>query len=90
MQQLGKPADEILTELKSALECNALISDGLVDLLENLQRDNSKADEKLLSGVWQCLRNPSTVHLARVSMKGHGSASPSSPLHCANPIAMRW
>merc|ERR1719473_1666436 len=55
MQQLGKPADEILTELKSALECNALISDGLVDLLENLQRDNSKADEKLLSGVMAML-----------------------------------
>merc|ERR1719473_2379190 len=50
MQQLGKPASEILAELKSALECNAAISDGLVELLESLQR-NGKGDEMLVSGV---------------------------------------
>merc|ERR1719424_1799945 len=33
MQQLGKPAPDILAELKSAVECNAAISDGLVELL---------------------------------------------------------
>merc|ERR1719214_216708 len=55
MQQLGKPAPEILAELKSALECNASISDGLLDLFESLQRDNGKADEKLVSGVTELL-----------------------------------
>jgi pentatricopeptide repeat protein len=51
MQHLGKPAAEILAELKSAIECNAAVSDGLVDLLENLQRENGTADETLVSGV---------------------------------------
>jgi pentatricopeptide repeat protein len=51
MQQLGKPATEILAELKSAVECNTAICDGLVELLESLQRDNGKADETLVSGV---------------------------------------
>jgi len=51
MQHLGKPAPEILAELKSAIECNVAISDGLVDLLEALQHDNGKADETLVSGV---------------------------------------
>merc|ERR1719473_656790 len=70
MQQLGKPADEILTELKSALECNALISDGLVDLLENLQRDNSKADEKLLSGVMAMLEESKHSSLGTSANEG--------------------
>jgi pentatricopeptide repeat protein len=51
MQQLGKPAPEIVAELNSAVECNAAISDGLVELLESLQRENSKVDATLLSGV---------------------------------------
>jgi len=55
MQQLGKPALEILAELKSALECNPSIAEGLVDLLESLQRDNGKADEKLVTGVMELL-----------------------------------
>merc|ERR1719265_2500834 len=50
MQQLGKPSPEILSELKSALECNTAISDCLVELLETLQRDG-KGDETLVSGV---------------------------------------
>jgi len=55
MQQLGKPAPEIIAELKSALECNPSISDGLVDLLESLQRNNGKSDETLVSGVTELL-----------------------------------
>merc|ERR1719473_1870477 len=51
MQQLGKPASEILAELKSAVECNPAISEGLVELLESLQRENGKSDETLVSGV---------------------------------------
>jgi pentatricopeptide repeat protein len=51
MQQLGKPASEILAELKSAVECNPAIQDGFVELLESLQRDNGKADEALVAGV---------------------------------------
>merc|ERR1719324_1950555 len=43
MQQLGKPAPEILTEMRSALECNATIAEGLVDLLEALQREKSSS-----------------------------------------------
>jgi hypothetical protein len=58
MQQLGKPASEILAELKSAVECNAAIYDGLVELLEALQRDNGKADEALVSGVALLLEEP--------------------------------
>jgi hypothetical protein len=48
MQQLSKPASEILAELKSAVECNPAIQDGFVELLESLQRDNGKADEALV------------------------------------------
>jgi len=55
MQQLGKSAPEIIAELKSALECNPSISDGLVDLLESLQRNNGKADEMLVSGVTELI-----------------------------------
>jgi pentatricopeptide repeat protein len=52
MQQLGKPAPEILAELRSALECNATISESLVDLLEALQREKSSAaDDTLITGV---------------------------------------
>jgi pentatricopeptide repeat protein len=51
MQQLGKPTCEIISELKSALECNAMISDGLVELLESLQHENGKGDDILVSGV---------------------------------------
>merc|ERR1719388_709058 len=58
MQQLGKPTPEILAELKSAVECNAAISEGLVDLLESLQRENGKADETLVSGVMALLEEP--------------------------------
>eukprot|EP00746_Dinoflagellata_sp_MGD_P157463 gnl/MRDRNA2_/MRDRNA2_86210_c1_seq8.p1 gnl/MRDRNA2_/MRDRNA2_86210_c1~~gnl/MRDRNA2_/MRDRNA2_86210_c1_seq8.p1 ORF type:complete len:1095 (+),score=264.11 gnl/MRDRNA2_/MRDRNA2_86210_c1_seq8:201-3287(+) len=58
MQHLGKPAFEILAELKSAVECNAAIYDGLVELLEALQRDNGKADEALVSGVALLLEEP--------------------------------
>merc|ERR1719375_727268 len=56
MQQLGKPAPEIVAELRSALECNATISEGLVDLLEALQNEKSSAaDDALISGVMELL-----------------------------------
>jgi pentatricopeptide repeat protein len=56
MQQLGKPAPEILSELRSAVECNATIAEGLVDLLEALQRDkSSSADDALITGVMELL-----------------------------------
>jgi len=58
MQFLGKPASEILSELKSAVECNPAIYDGLVELLETLQSENGKADEKLVSGVASLLEEP--------------------------------
>merc|ERR1719335_1008857 len=45
MQQLGKPAPEILSELRSAVECNATIGEGLVDLLEALQREKSNSTD---------------------------------------------
>merc|ERR1719379_1576642 len=52
MQQLGKPSPEILAELRSAMECNATIAEGLVDLLEALQKGKSgAADDDLISGV---------------------------------------
>merc|ERR1719335_816650 len=56
MQQLGKPSSEILAEFKSALECNATISEGLVDLLEALQNEqNNTADDTLITGVIELL-----------------------------------
>lgn len=56
MQQLGKPAPEILAELRSALECNATIAEGLVDLLESLQNEKgSAADDVLTTGVMELL-----------------------------------
>jgi len=56
MQQLGKPTPEILAEMRSALECNATISDGLVDLLEALQSGNcSTTDGTLITGVMELL-----------------------------------
>merc|ERR1719379_2459532 len=56
MKQLGKPAPEILAELKSAMECNATISDGLVDLLEALQSEkNGALDDALITGVMELL-----------------------------------
>jgi len=56
MQQLGKPAPEILSELRSAVECNATIGEGLVDLLEALQREKSNStDDALITGVMELL-----------------------------------
>merc|ERR1719158_660849 len=56
MQRLGKPAPEILAELKSALECNATISEGLVDLLETLQNEKSSTvDDDLVTGLMELL-----------------------------------
>jgi len=56
MQQLGKPAPEIVAELRSALECNATISEGLVDLLEALQNEKSSAaDDTLIASVMELL-----------------------------------
>lgn len=73
MQHLGKPSSEILAELKSAVECNAGISEGLVELLESLQRDNSKADETLVSGVTALLEeskhSPATTGVNDASRK---------------------
>merc|ERR1719281_1967673 len=56
MQQLGKPSTEILAEVRSALECNATISEGLVDLLEALQREKSAStDDTLITGIMELL-----------------------------------
>jgi len=51
MQQLGKPAPEILAELRSAIECNAAFVDGLVGLLEDVRRTG----ERELSEGTACL-----------------------------------
>jgi len=49
LQRLGKPASEVVAELRSAIECNAALAEGLVDLAEALRRGN-KSNE-LVSGV---------------------------------------
>merc|ERR1719515_390084 len=41
MRALGKTNDEVLAELRSGLECNASIADGVNDLLEDLRREGA-------------------------------------------------
>merc|ERR1719197_1344386 len=52
MRALGKTNDEVVAELRSGLECNASIVDGLSDLLEALRREGAI---QLLDGVVKCL-----------------------------------
>merc|ERR1719506_3665629 len=52
LRALGKTDDDVLGELRSALECNASIADGVGDLLETLRRQGSM---QLLDGVAKLL-----------------------------------
>merc|ERR1719316_672236 len=52
MRALGKTSDEVLAELRSGLECNASIADGVNDLLEALRREGAM---QLLDGVVKCI-----------------------------------
>merc|ERR1719197_1243705 len=58
MQKLGKSSDEILAELRSAVDCNAALADGLAELLESLRRGDGAKNETLISGVTQLLEDP--------------------------------
>merc|ERR1719172_290739 len=52
MRALGKTNDDVIAELRSGLECNASIADGVNDLLEALRREGAM---QLLDGVVKCL-----------------------------------
>merc|ERR1719335_1306604 len=60
MQKLGKPSTEILAELRSALECNEAIAEGLAELLESLRQSNGAGakNDALISGVAKLLEDP--------------------------------
>jgi len=57
MQRMGKSPADVLAELRSALDCNAALAEGLAELLESLKK-NAAGNETLISGVTQLLEDP--------------------------------